>query len=993
MKIIPDALKIKKRKFSPVWITPILALIITLWIVYSGFIDSGKEITIQFDSGSNIIEGKTLLKYRGLTIGKVVRFDITDSLDKIDVIIRLKKEAERVATEGVKFWIVKPRLGLNQITGLETIISGTYIEMRPPSYDKKELMNLKEQDRFIGLSEPPVDMFLNNAFPVNLISEKDPSLYSGMRVYHNGIDAGQVMSVKYDEKAKLYRIVTGILKKYKKHFNSKTKFWNVSKFDLKYDSAGFHFQLDSLNSIFQGGIAFNSSKNKQENKVKEEFILHANYMETLLSPRKILIHMPESYGVRPSRTPVMFKGLQVGLVTDLKLSTDKTEILTTLRMNTKYEYLVKERSRFFIGRPVVSASEVKNLSSLVTGVFISLEAGEGKMVSEFYLSEDSPIQTPKGSANITINAKEKGSLGRGSGIYYKGVKVGVIKNHKLQGDGLKFFAIIYPKYRNLASSELFLWESESVDIKFDEKGLNVKTAKISSILEGGVTAGFFSKNKGTLLKKNKELKLYSNKGSAKQAFIATRGIKKITMITDDASGIYNGAPVMYRGIKIGELGTHSLNKKSGIIRIIATIEKEYRYLIKDNAYFWKLGTASVNIGTDGLSIMTPGIKELIKGGVAFDYSKTNLTDNGSYILYSDKKSAKKAEKIASVGKIIKLYFSEIKPPDEGIPIFYKGMRSGETSKVGYDQKKKMSYINVLIDSDYTKTITNSTRFWMNSEVHVQTNGAGFSAKIEPVINYIKGSLNYENFLSSKGSDRLYKNRLSAEKPDYKRATVKLKHGHSLKKLAPVMSRDQKIGYVENIEYRNGKPQANILIKSKFSGYLTKGAVFWSENLIVSFDGVKNTDSILFGSKIMMLPGNGPLLTEFTALSEPASVYRNAPGLHIVLTAPTRSSLEVGSPVYYRQIPTGAVEWIKLSDIGDEVEIGIYVQEKFSHLVRSNSVFVSVSGIDASYGLVSGFKLKTDSLKAILKGGISFTTEKKNTASDSKNGDVFKLTGL
>ncbi|MCD8492789.1 MAG: MlaD family protein [Geovibrio sp.] len=111
---------------------------------------------------------KTPVKYKGISVGKVKDVRIAESPDKVEAVVILSKEAEILAREGVMFWIVKPRLGFNKITGLETLISGSYIEVQPPTFEEEKLRSLPEQTSFTGLSEPPDTAMSEDALPLRL---------------------------------------------------------------------------------------------------------------------------------------------------------------------------------------------------------------------------------------------------------------------------------------------------------------------------------------------------------------------------------------------------------------------------------------------------------------------------------------------------------------------------------------------------------------------------------------------------------------------------------------------------------------------------------------------------------------------------------------------------------------------------------------------------------------------------------------------------------
>ena len=506
MKDIPEAIKIRKKRFSAIWLTPILAVALTGWLLYSGYINSGRVIRIQFDSGSDIIAGKTLLKYRGMPVGKVVDLEIDDSMTKVNVVVKLKKKADNIAKEGMQFWVVKPRVSINQITGLETIISGTYIEVKPPFNSLDAIKKQKDQDFFVGLSDPPAFEPDMGSVTVNLWSEKDYGIYSGMLLYNNNMSAGHILSVRYDSDTKKFFYTASVGAEYQKYLNSSTRFWNISGFDLKIDSAGLHVNSSSLNSVFQGGVAFDSDENTKTAKPQKEYEIAAGYSETLLSPERLTLYMPECYGIRPDRTPVMYKGMQAGVVADVNI-TRKGMCEASLRLNKKYSYLAVEGSRFALEQPQISVDGVKNLSSMLLGVFLNIEAGTGRHKDVFYLSDKPVVSVPADSLMIRLKAATSASADIGTGIYYRGVRIGQITDTELKGRQMTYDAAIFPQFRHLAVSGLYLWQPDLMNVTYGAQGINVSTEGLQSAVTGGISAGYFDEDTGAYLKKGDTLAL------------------------------------------------------------------------------------------------------------------------------------------------------------------------------------------------------------------------------------------------------------------------------------------------------------------------------------------------------------------------------------------------------------------------------------------------------------------------------------------------------
>jgi paraquat-inducible protein B len=983
MHEFPKAEKVKKRRFSPVWLTPILALVITVWLIINGYIDSGKEIRVQFDSGSGIVIGKTPLQYRGIVVGKVIGFEVADTLDKVNVVIKLDKKASGIAKEGMMFWVVKPRLSIDRITGLETIISGSYIEIRPPTYDMEQMAKLKEKDFFIGYPEAPGFQPSDNALNINLLTGEGISLSKNMTVLHKGVEAGRVAAVVYDDTIRKHRVTIELGRQFKKYINSSTRFWSIGGIDMKLDTAGFVLSSRPLANVFQGGIAFDSEYEAEGEAPLAEYELFSDFEKSRLSSKTVRLHMRESYGVKEGRTPVMYKGVKVGLVTDVSIA--GSEIIAEFSLYRWYEKLTREETIITLEQPELSLSGAKNMSSVLAGVFLNLIPGDGDERLEFNLYEGEVVHVPEGSTEFTFLSDSKGSADIGTGIYFKGVRIGVVTDYRLRGERVLFNAVIFRGYSEFASADLYLWETDALNINVRSDGLDIKTAEFARLLEGGINAGFFGTGKRAPMKNGEQLKLYRSEDAAKEAYVAFRGLKKLYLTAFDASRILKGAPILYRGVKVGEIGNSYLKNDTGDIRVTAIIDKKYRYLINGRTYFWKLGGVSVELAGSAVKIDTPMISELITGGIAFDNNAYGDLEGINARLFEDKASAESALKDHFAGRKIKLYSENLNLPSVGVPVYYKGVKAGEVSETGYDQSKSVSYVSVIIFKDFKDTVTESTRFWKGGEVDIRAEEAGIRISSEPAAFYLNGSLHYETFLKPEGVALLYKDRLDAEKPDLTKVSLYMKSAYGLKEKAPVMFNGGRIGYVDTISYDGDGFDADVLIYDKYADYLRAGALFWVENVQVSLDGVSNTDSLLYGPKLFMEPGRGDRVSSFQVSDEPASPFHGEDGLRLVLVSESRNSLEKGSPVYYRQVQTGAVEWVRLSDKGDSVETGIFIKDKYRHLVRKSSVFKSVSGVDASFGFFSGFKMKAESVKSILKGGVSFTTAETESPEASEGG--------
>src|ERR1700689_3096496 len=145
---LPQA-KIKKQsRISMIWIVPLVAAIAGGWLVFKYVRQMGPAISIQFADGNEIKANQTTLRYRGVRVGDVLSVQLAKDAQYVEVQARLDKSAESLARDGSIFWIVRPEVGAGGLHGLETIVSGPYIQVQPGDG--------REQKKFIGAEEPPI---------------------------------------------------------------------------------------------------------------------------------------------------------------------------------------------------------------------------------------------------------------------------------------------------------------------------------------------------------------------------------------------------------------------------------------------------------------------------------------------------------------------------------------------------------------------------------------------------------------------------------------------------------------------------------------------------------------------------------------------------------------------------------------------------------------------------------------------------------------------
>ena len=63
---------------SPIWFLPILAVVISIWLLVKINMECNSPIAIEMTSAQGIVPGKTQIKFRGINAGKVTRIEFAE---------------------------------------------------------------------------------------------------------------------------------------------------------------------------------------------------------------------------------------------------------------------------------------------------------------------------------------------------------------------------------------------------------------------------------------------------------------------------------------------------------------------------------------------------------------------------------------------------------------------------------------------------------------------------------------------------------------------------------------------------------------------------------------------------------------------------------------------------------------------------------------------------------------------------------------------------
>lgn len=242
--------KVRRRRWGVpvVWVVPVVAAIVAGYLVYDRVQEFGAKLTIKFKDGSGLKTGQTPIKYRGVPIGEVAAVELSEDQQHVLVKARLRRSALSIAREGSVFWIVRPEVGIANITGLGTVITGPHIEVLPGTGEAKS--------EFVGLESAPVALE-RKGLKIVLRSSRLGSLKPSSPVYYRGIEVGAVQDSQLGNNSTTVDIQVFVRQRYVNLVRNGSKFWNVSGVDVSFGLfRGVEINLESLRSLVAGGIAF-----------------------------------------------------------------------------------------------------------------------------------------------------------------------------------------------------------------------------------------------------------------------------------------------------------------------------------------------------------------------------------------------------------------------------------------------------------------------------------------------------------------------------------------------------------------------------------------------------------------------------------------------------------------------------------------------------------------------------------------------------------------
>ena len=516
---IEKAIVKRKRGISPIWILPIVAALIGAWLLYKGIVDAPVKIVINFDTAQGITAGKTKVLYKGLKAGMVKSVHLNRDLKSVDVVVDFDPRGKNLLRDTTEFWLVKPRVSVQGITGLGTVLRGDYIDMCATEGKGKPTR------RFKALAEPPSIPENAPGLHLTLMSEDLASFSRGTPVYYNKkIEVGKVQSYKLADDQKHTEINIYILPEYSHLVKKHSRFWNASGIEVEGGLSGLKIRTQSMVAILAGGITLFTPETVGDGRKAENgdnFKLYTDYDSA--HETGVAIQITFKGGGLDENAKIKYRGITVGTVDSVVLSKSLDKVVVSAHLAPHAGAFAREGTRFWIVEPEVGLAKVSHLGTLITGKYIEVRPAKkkGKFKWKFVGLQTPPMEKPtKTGLNIKLTADQLGSIKEGDKVYYREIVVGHVASYELAktADQVLIHVNIQHRFAPLVRKNTVFWNASGIGVNWRLfKGLHLHTESLASILAGGVA--FATPDNDKMGKRAKENAVFPLHAEAKDEWL------------------------------------------------------------------------------------------------------------------------------------------------------------------------------------------------------------------------------------------------------------------------------------------------------------------------------------------------------------------------------------------------------------------------------------------------------------------------------------------
>jgi paraquat-inducible protein B len=638
-------------------------------------------------------------------------------------------------------------------------------------------------------------------------------------------------------------------------------------------------------------------------------------------------------------TGIYYRNIKIGGVQAHRLEEDDS-ILIDIFVENEFSHLVREGSRFsnasgiqISGKLPSVKIQIESLAALLRGGILlhtpeSLQ--ETPQVANHHIF---PLFKDYESANygipMTLTLASGHDIVEGSTrVMYRGLEAGYVKEIAINKDE-----------RRTVTAHILLDPRAELILKENTKFWLEKT-EISPI---GL------KNVGLLLS-GAHITFQPGDGEFKDHFeilpdppsqLPLRAGKSFVLLSNGPVSISTKSPVYFKNIQVGEVVEIDLEKTGRAIRTTFFIYEKHLHLLSTKSVFWIHSGVDVKVNVqEGIELATGPIASILSGGISFTTPdklnrKKNFTpkEGFEYSLYKNfRDAANNTPALKETGRTVTLISADARSLSLGAPILHKNIKIGKIIALRLSPDRNNVLVQTLIAEEFKDLISKQTRFYNLSGIELSGGLSGLEVQAGSLLSIVAGGVGCLTLPEVAPHDPakpffLYTNLEGALDADDFDIRIQFQATNGLKIGSQIRYKGVNIGKITTLDL--DKDLTTIIssarIYFKTETLFRENTKLWIAEAEINLGGIKNPQTILFGSYINILPGDGPPKRAFTVEEEPPRTeIANSLGLGIVLQTPHLGSLTPGSPIYYREVQVGEVSGYELSPTFQRVHVFVSI---------------------------------------------------------------------
>lgn len=304
---------------------------------------------------------------------------------------------------------------------------------------------------------------------------------------------------------------------------------------------------------------------------------------------QIQVQFQSAEGVEANKTRVRYRSVDVGQVKAIRFTDDNQSVVAHIEINRDMQKLLSRDTEFWVVRPRIGSGGVSGIGTIFSGSYIQLEPGKSTARSNHFVGLEAPSLTAPTSNGIhlTLVTDKGGDTTVGNPVLYRGYKVGVVESSTFDPVTRKvnYGIFVQSPYDSLVTTNTVFWNAGGMSISATTSGVTVDLPSMESLISGGIEFDVLEQEAlGEQISSGAEFTLYKNKAEVlEQRHYAY--LKYVLLMDDTIDGLNKGAPVEYRGIRIGTVARpyldfaeiQQISSEESRIPVLLHIEPERLY--------------------------------------------------------------------------------------------------------------------------------------------------------------------------------------------------------------------------------------------------------------------------------------------------------------------------------------------------------------------------------------------------------------------------------